>query len=99
MDRTSNSHSQVRHGKQSSTAIRDSSARHLTPGCRYHFRYGPNKAYIKGVYNNDDEYFADVAKAYQTELKILYDNGLRNGQIDDPNLACKSKLFEIFADF
>jgi methionine synthase II (cobalamin-independent) len=41
------------------------------------------------VYNNDDEYFADVAKSYQTELKILYDNGLRNAQCDDPNLACK----------
>ena len=46
------------------------------------------KAYVKGVYANDDEYFADVAKAYQTELKILYDHGLRNGQVDDPNLAC-----------
>lgn len=55
---------------------------------RYHFRYGPNKAYAKGVYANDDEYFADVAKAYQTELKILYDAGLRNAQVDDPNLAC-----------
>lgn len=55
---------------------------------RYHFRYGPNKAYTKGVYANDDEYFADVAKAYQTELKILYDAGLRNAQVDDPNLAC-----------
>ena len=54
----------------------------------YHFRYGPSKAFIKGVYANDDEYFADVAKAYQTELKILYDHGLRNGQVDDPNLAC-----------
>lgn len=56
--------------------------------CRYHFRYGPNKAYTKDVYANDEEYFADVAKAYQTELKILYDAGLRNGQVDDPNLAC-----------
>jgi methionine synthase II (cobalamin-independent) len=56
---------------------------------RYHFRYGPGKAYTKGVYANDDEYFADVAKAYRTELKILYDNGLRNAQVDDPNLACE----------
>lgn len=56
----------------------------------YHFRYGPNKAYAKGVYENDDEYFADVAKAYQTELKILYEAGLRNAQVDDPNLACES---------
>lgn len=61
----------------------------LTSPSWYHFRYGPNKAYAKGVYNNDEEYFEDVAKAYQTELKILYDAGLRNGQVDDPNLACK----------
>lgn len=63
---------------------------------RYHFRYGPKKAYVKGVYNNDDEYFADVAKAYQTELKILYDHGLRNAQVDDPNLAyfCSDSMLE-----
>jgi methionine synthase II (cobalamin-independent) len=59
----------------------------LTSPSWYHFRYGPNKAYNKGVYANDEEYFADVAKAYQTELKILYDAGLRNAQVDDPNLA------------
>ncbi|KAF2237763.1 UROD/MetE-like protein [Viridothelium virens] len=53
----------------------------------YHFRYGPNRAYVKGVYANDDEYFADVAKAYQAELSILYEAGLRNAQVDDPNLA------------
>jgi methionine synthase II (cobalamin-independent) len=59
----------------------------LTSPSWYHFRYGPNKAYNKGVYSSDDEYFEDVAKAYQTELKILYDAGLRNAQVDDPNLA------------
>ncbi|KAL9055585.1 MAG: hypothetical protein Q9162_003482 [Coniocarpon cinnabarinum] len=57
----------------------------------YHFRYGPKKAYVNNAYDNDDEYFADVAKAYQTELKILYDAGLRNAQVDDPNLACQSE--------
>lgn len=61
----------------------------MTLRLRYHFRYGPGKAYLPGVYANDDEYFADVAKAYQTELKILYDAGLRNAQVDDPNLACE----------
>ncbi|GAB7365427.1 hypothetical protein MBLNU230_g6504t1 [Neophaeotheca triangularis] len=62
----------------------------------YHFRYGPNKAYAKGVYNNDEGYFDDVAKAYQTELKILYDAGLRNVQVDDPNLAyfCSEAMLE-----
>lgn len=48
------------------------------------------------MYENDDEYFADLAKAYQTELKILYDAGLRNAQIDDPNLAyfCSESMLE-----
>lgn len=68
----------------------------LTSPSWYHFRYGPKKAYMPGVYDNDDEYFADVAKAYQTELKILYDHGLRNGQVDDPNLAyfCSEAMLE-----
>lgn len=59
----------------------------LTSPSWYHFRYGPGKAYTKGTYANDEEYFADLAQAYQTELKILYDAGLRNAQVDDPNLA------------
>ena len=68
----------------------------LTSPSWYHFRYGPNKAYTKGTYANDEEYFADLAKAYQTELKILYDAGLRNGQVDDPNLAyfCSESMLE-----
>jgi methionine synthase II (cobalamin-independent) len=55
----------------------------------YHLRYKQGKAYPSDVYANDDEYFADIAKAYQDELKILYDHGLRNVQFDDPNLACE----------
>jgi len=54
----------------------------------YHLRYKTGRAYPKDVYANDAEYFADIAEAYRTELKILYENGLRNVQIDDPNLAC-----------
>lgn len=54
----------------------------------YHLRYKEGKAYPSDVYKNDDEYFGDIAKAYQDELKILYDHGLRNVQFDDPNLAC-----------
>ncbi|KIW74315.1 hypothetical protein Z517_12255 [Fonsecaea pedrosoi CBS 271.37] len=53
----------------------------------YHLRYKQGKAYPADVYKNDDEYFADIAKAYQEELRILYDHGLRNVQFDDPNLA------------
>ncbi|KAL2434151.1 hypothetical protein ABEF95_014771 [Exophiala dermatitidis] len=62
----------------------------------YHLRYKEGKAYPKDVYKNDDEYFADVAKAYQAELKILYDHGLRNVQFDDPNLAyfCSEAMIE-----
>ncbi|KAF2753303.1 UROD/MetE-like protein [Pseudovirgaria hyperparasitica] len=71
----------------------------LTSPSWYHFRYGPNKAYVQGVYNNDDEYFDDLAKAYQQELKILYDAGLRNAQVDDPNLAyfCSEPMLEGWA--
>lgn len=56
----------------------------------YHLRYREGKAYPKDVYSSDEEYFGDIAKAYQAELKILYDAGCRNVQYDDPNLACKS---------
>ncbi|GIZ46289.1 hypothetical protein CKM354_000941900 [Cercospora kikuchii] len=68
----------------------------ITSPSWYHFRYGPNKAYLPGVYASDDEYFADLAKAYQVELKILYDAGLRNAQVDDPNLAyfCSEAMLE-----
>lgn len=55
----------------------------------YHLRYQTSRAYPKDVYANDDEYFADIAKAYQVELQVLYDAGCRNVTIDDPNLACK----------
>ena len=55
----------------------------------YHLRYKTGRAYPKEVYTSDTEYFADIAKAYKAELRILYDAGLRNVQIDDPNLACK----------
>ncbi|KAL2038100.1 hypothetical protein N7G274_009047 [Stereocaulon virgatum] len=60
----------------------------------YHMRYKEGRAYPKIVYVNDAEYFTDIAKACQTELQILYDNGLRNVQIDDPDLAyfCSEKM-------
>ncbi|KAJ3483609.1 hypothetical protein NLI96_g6196 [Meripilus lineatus] len=52
----------------------------------FHLRHGPY-AYKKEVYANDDEYFADIAIAYQQEIKALYDAGCRNIQFDDPLLA------------
>lgn len=62
----------------------------------YHLRYKQGLAYPKEVYGSDEEYFADIAKAYRDELKILYDAGLRNVQVDDPNLAyfCSEKMLE-----
>jgi methionine synthase II (cobalamin-independent) len=56
----------------------------------YHLRYKEGKAYPKSVYSSDAEYFADIAAAYQEELRILYEHGLKNIQIDDPNLACEA---------
>jgi len=55
----------------------------------YHLRYVEGKAYPKEVYASDEEYFADIAKAYRVELDILYEAGVRNVQIDDPNFACE----------
>lgn len=60
----------------------------------YHLRYKEGRAYTKDVYQNDEEYFKDIAKAYQTEIGLLYDAGLRNLQIDDPNLACSFGLLQ-----
>jgi methionine synthase II (cobalamin-independent) len=72
----------------------------LAPPDWYHLRYKTGWAYPKDVYSSDSEYFADIAEAYRTELKILYDNGLRNAQIDDPNLAyfCSEKMLKGFKD-
>jgi methionine synthase II (cobalamin-independent) len=58
----------------------------ITPAW-FHMRYKQGMAYVKGAYDSDKEYFADVAKVYQRELQILYEAGLRNVQFDDPGLA------------
>ena len=58
----------------------------ITPAW-FHMRYKQGRAYTKEAYANDTEYFTDVAKAYQQELKVLYEAGLRNVQFDDPGLA------------
>lgn len=55
----------------------------------FHLRYKEGKAYTDDAYSSDEEYFNDIAKAYQQELQMLYDAGCRNVQIDDPNMACK----------
>ncbi|KAI9663828.1 MAG: hypothetical protein M1821_007318 [Bathelium mastoideum] len=53
----------------------------------YHMRYKEGKAYTKEAYSSDQEYYDDLAVAYQNELELLYQAGLRNAQIDDPNMA------------
>ncbi|KAH7311309.1 5-methyltetrahydropteroyltriglutamate-homocysteine methyltransferase [Stachybotrys elegans] len=58
----------------------------ITPAW-FHMRYKQGKAYAPEAYANDAEYFQDVAKVYQAELKQLYDAGLRNVQFDDPGMA------------
>lgn len=65
----------------------------------YHLRYREGQAYPADVYSSDEEYFGDIAKAYQTELDILYKAGLRNVQYDDPNLACEWLLLETLRRF
>lgn len=68
----------------------------MPPPCYFHLRLAPGKCYNTDVYANDDAFFADVAAAYQKELKTLYDEGLRNVQIDDPTLAyfCSDEMLE-----
>ncbi|TDL28617.1 UROD/MetE-like protein [Rickenella mellea] len=52
-----------------------------------HSRHGSHKTYDKTVYQNDDEYFADIAKAYQEEIRDLYELGCRNIQFDSPTFC------------
>ncbi|KAJ5913818.1 UROD/MetE-like protein [Penicillium tannophilum] len=62
----------------------------------YHLRYKEGSAYPKDVYASDEAYFSDIAAAYQEELRILYEAGCRNVQIDDPNYAyfCSDKMLK-----
>ena len=68
----------------------------MPPPCYFHLRLAPGKCYSKEVYSNDEEFFSDLAKAYQEEIQTLYKEGLRNLQIDDPTLAyfCSDDMLE-----
>lgn len=68
----------------------------MPPPCYFHLRLAPGKCYSSEAYANDEEFFADLAKMYQKEFKTLYDEGLRNIQIDDPTLAyfCSDEMVE-----
>jgi methionine synthase II (cobalamin-independent) len=59
----------------------------ITPAW-FHMRYKQGRAYTPEAYQNDAEYFKDVAQVYRDELRQLYDAGLRNVQFDDPGMAC-----------
>lgn len=72
----------------------------MPPPCYFHLRLAPGKCYSSDAYANDADFFADLAKAYQQELKTLYDDGLRNVQIDDPTLAyfCSDEMLQSLRD-
>ncbi|OAA70665.1 Methionine synthase, vitamin-B12 independent [Cordyceps fumosorosea ARSEF 2679] len=59
----------------------------MPPPCYFHLRLAKGKCYSPDAYSNDADFFADLAVAYQQEIQALYDEGLRNLQIDDPTLA------------
>lgn len=68
----------------------------MPPPCYFHLRLAAGKCYSKDAYTSDEDFFADLAGAYRKELKTLYDDGLRNLQIDDPTLAyfCSDEMLE-----
>lgn len=53
----------------------------------YYTLYRKGHAYPADVYANDDEYLADLSRAYRREIDLLYEIGCRNIQIDDPYLT------------
>jgi methionine synthase II (cobalamin-independent) len=72
----------------------------MPPPCYFHLRLAPGKCYNRDVYADDAAFFADLAAAYQKELRTLYDEGLRNVQIDDPTLAyfCSDDMLQGLRD-
>ncbi|KAK1251676.1 hypothetical protein MKX07_007155 [Trichoderma sp. CBMAI-0711] len=68
----------------------------MPPPCYFHLRLAPGKCYSPEAYGSDEDFFADLAVAYQKEIKTLYGEGLRNLQIDDPTLAyfCSDEMVE-----
>lgn len=60
-----------------------------------HIQLRPGTAFSQtSGYQSNQEYFADLAKAYVAEIKALYDAGCRNIQVDDPHLTyfCSSQF-------
>jgi methionine synthase II (cobalamin-independent) len=72
----------------------------MPPPCYFHLRLAPGRCYSPDAYADDDAFFADLAAAYRKELRTLYDDGLRNVQIDDPTLAyfCSDDMLQALRD-
>ncbi|OAA52519.1 Methionine synthase, vitamin-B12 independent [Beauveria brongniartii RCEF 3172] len=72
----------------------------MPPPCYFHLRLARGKCYSAEAYSSDSEFFADLAVAYQQEIQALYDEGLRNLQIDDPTLAyfCSDEMMTALRD-
>ncbi|KAI1050103.1 hypothetical protein LB506_001836 [Fusarium annulatum] len=72
----------------------------MPPPCYFHLRLASGKCYSPEAYSNDEDFFADLAKAYRQEFKTLYDEGVRNIQIDDPTLAyfCSDEMLQSLRD-
>lgn len=73
-------------------------AKFTIPSSNYqHIQLKPGTAWTPGSgYTSDPEYFRDLARCYEAEIKTLYDAGLRNLQVDDPHLTyfCSSQFLE-----
>ncbi|KAG8163686.1 hypothetical protein KVR01_006983 [Diaporthe batatas] len=59
----------------------------------YYTLYRKGHAYPQDVYANDDEYLADLSRAFRKEIDLLYGIGCRNIQVDDPYLTGNNKGF------
>ena len=68
----------------------------MPPAPYFHLRLANGKCYPKEAYSSDEEFFGDLAKAYQQEFKALHAEGLQSVQIDDPTMAyfCSSEMLE-----
>ena len=65
------------------------------PPTLLHF-LGDRKAISEEAYLETEEFYSDVAKAYQNELRFLAERGANYVQLDDTNLAylCDPKMRE-----
>lgn len=62
-----------------------------------HMQLKPGTAYTKDSgYTSDEQYFEDLGKAYTAEIMAMYEQGLRNIQVDDPHLTyfCSSQFLD-----